>query len=177
MKIGFNAFKPSFHSVIHLHVLSNILLSISIDPQPHLYTRVTSSSQASAVLFSCFEFCCHKVWRHSSTDQWTQECQQQTLTCSTETAVTARPLLIIVVLTADATCLTTARLMLSIQSLFSQTRLLCFCLKLIHSEWAAMFCRDVIKLRMPGRFCPSSFDDAAIDVCSYLPFWSSLYCN
>lgn len=99
MKIGFNVFKPSLHSVIHLHVLSNRLLSITIDPQPHLYTRVTSSSQASAVLFSCFEFCCHNVWRHSSTDQWTQEHQQQTLTWSTETAVTARPLLIIVVLT------------------------------------------------------------------------------
>lgn len=83
-----------------LHVRSNRSVCISIVPHPHLYTRVTLLCQASAVLLSCLEYCRHTVWRHSSTAQWTLVCQQQNLTWSIEAAVTARPLLIIMVLTA-----------------------------------------------------------------------------
>lgn len=73
----------------------------SIDLQPHLYAWLTSLCRASAVQFSCLVFCCHKVWTHSSTAQWTQDCQQQTLTWSNKTAGTTQPLMNIIVLRAS----------------------------------------------------------------------------
>lgn len=75
---------------------------ILINPQPHRYRVGTLSCQASGFLFYCFESRCHKVWRHSSTDQWTRGCTQQALTWS-ETGVSAQPLPVIVKLTASWT--------------------------------------------------------------------------